>query len=254
MKVISLCAMLLGWGLLPPLTSAQTSPATFPLAGDWDGILVGQGPVGHVVLHMSTTPEGKMTALLDDIDRKVSGAPAIGGSFDGSRLVLRFTYWMQRSNGDLEPRVASYEATVTPSGSEMTGVWTQEGSWPLNLKRVTWQAKIPKPAPPTIFDGDWAGTEYESRGITIHFIFHIYNTEDGLMVTIDCPDEKFKGALASKVTYDQTSRQIFISVGSAIFTGKMTPDGKALDTSMTEPGFHFLIHFDRLMPKPTEPN
>jgi len=100
-----------------------------------------------------------------------------------------------------------------PSGSEMTGVWTQEGSWPLNLKRVTWQAKIPKPAPPTIFDGDWAGTEYESRGITIHFIFHIYNTEDGLMVTIDCPDEKFKGALASKVTYDQTSRQNLFLLG-----------------------------------------
>jgi len=62
-------------GTSPPLTSAQTSPATFPLAGDWDGILVGQGPVGHVVLHMSTTPEGKMTALLDDIDRKFQVLP-----------------------------------------------------------------------------------------------------------------------------------------------------------------------------------
>ena len=26
----------------------------------------------------------------------------------------------------------------------------------------------------------------------------------------------------------------------------MTADGKALDTSMTEAGYHFLIHFDRL--------
>ncbi len=254
MKVITLCAMLLGWGLLPPLANAQSSPDTFPLAGDWDGVLVGKGPLGHVALHMSTTPEGKMTALLDNIDKEISGVPAIGGSFDGDRLVLRFTYWMPRSNGDLEPRVASYEATVNPSGSEMTGVWAQEGSWPLNFKRVTWQAKIHTPAPPTIFDGDWAGIEYESRGLTIHFILHIRDTEDGLMVTIACPDAKFKGALASKVSYDQPSRQISITSGYALFTGKMTADGKALDTSMTAPGEYFLIHFDRLIPQSTGPN
>ncbi len=74
------------------------------------------------------------------------------------------------------------------------------------------------------------------------------------MALLDCPDEKFKGALASKVSYDQASRQISITIGQSIFAGKMTADGKALDTSMTEPGFHFLIHFDRLAPKKTEPN
>jgi hypothetical protein len=31
-------------------------------------------------------------------------------------------------------------------------------------------------------------------------------------------------------------------------------DGKSLDTSMTEPGYHFLIHFDRMAGKKTEPN
>ncbi|HET6169588.1 MAG TPA: hypothetical protein VFE01_05370, partial [Terracidiphilus sp.] len=167
---------------------------------------------------------------------------------------LRFFYWKPNSNRDLEYKVASYEATVNPSSSEMTGVWTQEGTGPLNFKRLTWQAKVPKLAPPTIFDGDWAGVEYESRGLTIHFIFHVHNTEDGLMVLVDCPDEKFKGALASKVTYDPGSRQISITLGPAIFAGKMTADGKSLDTSMTEPGYHFLIHFDRLAPKKTEPN
>jgi len=40
-------------------------------------------------------------------------------------------------------------------------------------------------------------------------------------------------------------RQISIPLGQSLFTGKMTLDGKALDTSMTEPGFHFLIHFER---------
>jgi hypothetical protein len=190
-----------------------------------------------------------MTALLDYADKKISGNPAIGGSFDGSHLILRFSYWKPNSNGDLERKVASYEAAVNPSGSEMTGTWMQEGLWPLNFKRLTWQAKVPKPAPPTIFDGDWAGIEYETIDLKVHFIFHMHNTEDGLMVQLDCPDEMFKGALASKVSYDQESRQISITLGQSIFTGKMTLDGKALDTSMTEPGYHFLIHFERLASK-----
>jgi hypothetical protein len=193
-----------------------------------------------------------MTALLDHIDLKISGVPASSGSFDGSRLILRFSYWKPNSNGDLERRVASFEATVNASGAEMTGVWTQEGSWPLTFKRLTWQARIPKPAPPTIFDGDWAGVEYETTDLKVHFVFHIHNTEDGLMVLLDCPDEKFKGALASKVTYDLDSRQIWITLGQSIFTGKINADGTALDTSMTEPGFHFVIHFDRLTSKKTE--
>jgi hypothetical protein len=254
MKAIFLRAMLLGWGLLSPLVSAQSGPGPFPLAGDWEGIITVQGSVHHLVLHMNTTPEGKMTALMDDLDQKVSGMPATGGSFDGSHLTLRFFYWKNNGTDVLEERFAPYEATVNASSSEMTGVWTQEGSWPLNFKRITWQAKIPKPAPPTIFDGDWSGIEYERPGHTIRFIFHIHNTEDGLMALLDCPDEQFKGALANKVTYDLVSRQISISFGSEIFAGKMTADGKALDTSMTEPGFHFLIHFDRLAPEKTKPN
>ena len=157
-------------------------------------------------------------------------------------------------DGDLEARVASYQATVNASISEMTGVWTQEGSGTLNFKRFTWQAKNPQPASPTIFDGDWAGIEYEIRGLKLHFIFHIHNTEDGLMVLLDCPEEKFKGALASKVSHDQDSRQISITMVQAIFLGKMTADGKALDTSVTEPGYHFLIHFDRVTPEKMEPN
>ena len=252
MKATFLRVMLLGWGLLSPLASAQSGP--FPLAGDWEGVLAIQGSVHHLVLHMGTTPEGKMTALLDDLDEKSLGAPPTGGSFDGRRLMLRFTYWVARSNRDLEPRDAIFEATVNASNSEMTGAWSQDGSWPINFKRMTWEAKIPKPAPPTVLDGDWAGVEYESGNRTIHFIFHIHNTEDGLMILIDCPDEHFKGALASQVTYDQATRQLTFHCGYATWTGTMTADGKGLDTSMMEPTEHYLIHFDRLAPKQTEPN
>ena len=254
MKPIFLRAVLLGCGLVSHLAGAQSATATFPLAGDWNGVMLFQGVTKHLTLHMGSTPQGRMTALLDHVDEKITGDPAIGGSFDGSRLVLRFFYWKPNSSGGLDYKVASFEGTVNASGSEMAGVWTQEGAFPLNFKRLTWQAKVPKPAPPTVFDGDWAGIEDEGAGRSEHFTFHIHNTEDGLMATLDCAEARYKGALASKVSYDQASRQISITVGQAIFTGKMTADGKALDTSMTEPGYHFLIHFDRLQPKNPAPN
>ena len=247
--------MLFGWGVFPLAAGAQSGPPAFPLAGDWQGIMEAKGTVDHLTLHMHTTPEGKMTALLDFVDRSIEGVPAIGGSFDGSRLVLRFFYWKPSPQGDhLDYKVSSYEATVSASGNGMTGVWTQEGSWPLNFKRLTWQARNPRPAPPTVFDGDWQGIEFENQDLKIHFILHVFNTEDGLMIFLDCPDEKFKGARASKVTYDQDARQLSFTVGTAAWTGKMTADGKALDTSMTEPGFHFLIHFDRMAAQKTQPN
>ena len=88
MKAIFLHATLFVWGLLSPLAMARSVPAAFPLAGDWDGVLVVQGIVNHLVLHMNTTPEGKMTALLDPIDEKISGDPAIGGSFDSGPSIL----------------------------------------------------------------------------------------------------------------------------------------------------------------------
>jgi hypothetical protein len=254
MKAEFLGALLLGTAFLSPLAAAQSAPAVFPLAGDWDGAYTAQGVVHHLVLHMNATPEGKMTALLDDVDLKISGDPAIGGSFDGTHLILRFFYFKPNSStGALDYKVASYEANVDAATSAMTGLWNQEGSVPLNFRRMTRQARVPKPAPPTLFDGDWTGVEHEGRGIEIHFILHLRNTEDGLMALFDCPEEQFKGALASKVFYDQDSRQISITLGWSIFSGTMTPDGKALDTSMTEPGYHFLIHFDRLTPQPNPP-
>ena len=246
MKARFLWAVLVGWGLLAQVCAAQAGPAAFPLAGDWEGSYVVDGKVGHLMLHMSTTPEGKMTALMDYLDEGVSGDPAIGGSFDGSHLVLRFFYWKPNANGDFEYKVSIYEATVNEAGSAMEGVWTQDGTRAVNFKRLTWVVRVPKPAAPTIFDGDWAGIEYETENIELHFTLHLHNTEDGLRATMDCKEERFKGALASKVVYDQQRREIAITIGSSLFRGKMSADGKALDTDMTEPGFHFVIHFDRV--------
>jgi hypothetical protein len=147
----------------------------------------------------------------------------------------------------LEEQLAPYEATVNVSGDEMTGVWKLDGLWPLNLKRLTWEARNPKPAPPSIFDGDWVGIEYERKDHLLHYTLHISNTKDGLIVWIDCQEEQFKGARTSKVAFNQEARQIAFSIGQATWTGKLSAEGNALETSLDEPGFHFLIHFDRLL-------
>ena len=89
MKANLLCTDRPAWGFLPGIRQSHSGPPAFPLAGDWDGDITRDGVVYHLVLHMNSTPEGKMTALLDLVDQKISGIPAIGGSFDGTDLTLR---------------------------------------------------------------------------------------------------------------------------------------------------------------------
>jgi hypothetical protein len=252
MKSLLLAALLFGWALHPLPGQSQPSQPAFPLAGDWQGDLQIKGEVHHLILHLNTNAEGKMTALEDFPDENFFGWPAIGGSFDGSHLTLRFkTYKLNKEGTAAYPSRYSYEATVNPSGTELTGiVKDHEESWPLNYKRLTWQIKTPKPAPPTPADGDWAG--FEDWGtIKAKKIFHISNTEDGLRAYLDCPEEEIKGALAHTVTYDQATRNISISFGSAVYSGTMTADGMALEIKMVEPHFHYSIHFERLTEKQT---
>jgi hypothetical protein len=254
MKSLIVAFVFFGWTLHPLPAQPQSNPPPFPLVGDWQGDLQMKGAVHHLVLHLATNAEGKMTALEDFPDENAYGWPAIGGSFDGSQITLRFAQWKFNKEGTVAyPSVYSYEATVSPSGTELTGVIKdQEGSWPLNYKRLTWQVKTPKPAPPTPVDGDWAGIEDWGTS-KVQKIFHISNTEDGLRAYLDIPQEMIKGALAHTVTYDQASRNISISFGEAVYSGKMTADGMALDITMVEPHFHYVIHFERMTAKQTVP-
>ena len=247
MKSLILVVLLSGWALHPLPSQSQSSPPAFPLAGDWQGDLQMKGVVHRIVLHLDTNAEGKMTALEDFPGENSYGWPAIGGSFDGSQLTLRFATWTLNSEGTAAyPSVYSYDATVSPSGTELTGVIKDpKESWPLNCKRLTWQVKTPKPAPPTPVDGDWAGFE-DWGNRKVRKIFHISNTEDGLRAYLDVPHEQIKGALAHTVTYDAASRSISISFGQTVYSGKMTADGMALDINMVEPLFHYVIHFERL--------
>jgi hypothetical protein len=250
MKSLILVVLLSGWTLHPLSGQSQSSLPAFPLAGDWQGDLQIKGVVHHIVLHLNTNAEGKMTALEDFPNENSYGWPAIGGSFDGSHLTLRFAQWKLNSEGTAAyPSVYSYDATVSPSGTELTGVIKdQKESWPLNYNRLTWQIKTPKPAPPTPVDGDWAG--FEDWGSSkVRKIFHISNTEDGLRAYLDVPQEQIKGALAHTVSYDAASRGISISFGDTVYSGKMTADGMALDMNMVEPLFHYVIHFERLKEK-----
>ena len=195
-----------------------------------------------------------MTVLEDFPDENAYGWPAIGGSFDGSHLTLRFkTYELNKEGTAAYPSVYSYEATVNPSGTEMTGVLKeQDESWPLNCKRLTRQVKTPKPAPPTPVDGDWAGLE-DWGETKVQKVFHISNTEDGLRAYLDVPYEQIKGALAHSVSYDAATRNISISFGQAVYSGKMTADGTALDMTLVEPLFHYVLHFERLTEKQAVP-
>jgi hypothetical protein len=53
MKMIFPLSMVLGWGVLSLPVGAQSGPATFPLAGDWQGASRSLESVNHLTLHMN---------------------------------------------------------------------------------------------------------------------------------------------------------------------------------------------------------
>jgi len=117
MKSLILVVLLFGWTLHPLSGQSQSSPPAFPLAGDWQGDVQIKGVVHHILLHLNTNAEGKMTALEDFPNENSYGWPAIGGSFDGTHLTLRFATWTLNSEGTAAyPSVYSYDATVRPEG------------------------------------------------------------------------------------------------------------------------------------------
>ncbi|HEV2400911.1 MAG TPA: alpha/beta fold hydrolase [Candidatus Sulfotelmatobacter sp.] len=195
------------------------------IVGDWQGTLnTGMGEL-RLVLHITKAADGGLTATLDSVDQAANGIPVKSVTLKNSKLNL-----------DVEAVQGTYDGTVAPDAKTISGTWSQGQPLPLEFKRATAPIKTEhKPAKPSDIDGTWMGT-LDAGAMKLRVVFHIVNTEDGLIATMDSPDQGTKGIPTSSVTRTGDSLKIEAKGINGSYEGKISPDLSTIDGTWTQNG------------------
>ena len=188
------------------------------IAGDWQGTLHAGIADLRLVLHISKAPDGSWKAALDSVDQGANGIPVNSVQLKDSALDLT-----------VDAVQGSYHGKVSADANSITGTWKQQQPLPLEFKRSTTPIKTEhKPAKPSDIDGAWVATLDTGEG-HLRLIFHIVNTEDGLVATVDSPDQNMKGLPASSVTRKDASLKMEWKAIGGSFNGKLNGDLSAIE-------------------------
>jgi len=198
------------------------------IAGDYQGTLHAGAADLRLVLHITKGDGGALKATLDSVDQAANGIPVTSITFKDSKLSL-----------GIDTVHGTYEGKVSSDGLSITGTWTQGQPLPLDFKRSTTPLKEPKPAKPSDIDGAWLGTIEINGGISLRVVFHIVNTEDGLIATMDSPDQGMKGMPVAKVTRDGMTLKIEAQKIGGVFEGKIAVDLSSITGTWMQGGGSF---------------
>ncbi|MGH9494830.1 MAG: alpha/beta hydrolase family protein [Candidatus Sulfotelmatobacter sp.] len=195
------------------------------VTGDWQGTLAtGMGEL-RLVLHVTKSSDGALKATLDSVDQNSMGIPVSSVSLKNSKLNLT-----------IDAVHGTYEGKVAPDAKTNSGTWSQGQALPLDFKRAIEPIKTEhKPAKPSDIDGAWMGM-LDIGTVKLRVIFHISNTEDGLIATLDSPDQNAKGIPTTSVTRDGANLKIESKNMSAVFDGTIAPDLSSIDGTFTQMG------------------
>lgn len=195
------------------------------IAGDWQGTLKAGPAELRLILHIAKGDDGSLKATMDSIDQGAHGIPVTSISLKDSKL--SFT---------VDSVQGSYEGKVNTDGMAIEGTWSQGQPLPLDFKRATAPVRTEhKPAKPSDIDGAWLGT-LDTGAIKLWVVFHIINTEDGLIATLDSPDQNMKGLPATAVTRDGSLLKLEFKQIGGRFEGKVDKDITAIEGTWTQGG------------------
>lgn len=210
------------------------------VAGDWQGTLEnGMGEL-RIVLHITKAADGTLKATMDSPDQGVVGVPIDTIALTGSKL--KFTANAVKG---------SYEGVVKTPAS-INGSWFQPKKVDLDFKKTTTPLKLDHPpAPASDIDGAWEGMLI-TPGATLHLVFHIKNTGDGLTATVDSPDQNMKGWPATSVTRKGSSIKIEMKQLSAAFSGKLNKELNNANGDWTQGDTSLPLQIKRAKAEPAE--
>lgn len=206
------------------LILASTTLRAQNVVGDWQGTLdTGAGEL-RLVLHIAKADDGALTATLDSIDQGANGIPVKSTTLKDSKLSL-----------DVAAVNGTYEGAVAADGKTITGTWNQGKPLALEFRKATAPVKTEhKLAKPSDIDGTWQGT-LDTGMAKLRVVFHIVNTEDGLVATLDSPDQNAAG-IPTSVTRNGNALKIEAKGIGGAFNGKIAPDLSSIDGTWTQGG------------------
>jgi pimeloyl-ACP methyl ester carboxylesterase len=216
-KRVLVCAVLIVFGL--SASHAQN------IVGDWQGTLKAGSAELRLVLHIAKNDDGTFKATLDSVDQGANGIPVTSISLKDSRL-----------NFTVDAVHGSYDGKITADATEISGTWTQGRPLPLSFKRSATPVKTEhKPAKPSDIDGAWLGT-LDTGAAKLRVVFHITNTEDGLLATLDSPDQGAKGIPVTTVAREGASFKLEVKSINGHFEGKISSDLNTIEGTWTQMG------------------
>lgn len=226
MKRVLICAVLL---YAAAFAQAQN------IAGDWQGTLSANGAELRLVLHIVQNADGTYKATLDSVDQGANGIPVTSIAIKNASLNLT-----------IDAVHGTYEGKVSADASKIEGMWTQRQALPLTFKRAAAPIRTEhKPAKPSDIDGDWLGTIDTGMG-KLRVVFHITNTEDGLIATLDSLDQGANGIPATSVSRNGSSLKVEVKSINGSFDGKIGGDLNVIDGTWTQMGNSFPLVLKRV--------
>lgn len=142
------------------LVLAASSASSGPdVGGAWQGALEVQGMKLRLVLHLTPSAAGSLTATLDSPDQGAEGIPMDEVVLEGDRVRVASTKLQ-----------AAFEGNLSSDGSRMEGNWNQGGlSLPLVLERGSAPARRRPQTPAKPFPYETQEVSYDSAapGVTL---------------------------------------------------------------------------------------
>lgn len=205
---------------------AASSLSAQNVAGDWLGAIKAGPAELNIALHITNEANGTLKATMDSIDQGAKGFPVDSITLAGTKL----TFAVNIVQG-------SFEGTLNPAATLLTGTWTQGPvGVPLEFHRGVYTPKAdPKPAKPSDIDGDWHGSIDSGRG-ELEIVFHITNTEQGLIAKADVPAQGALGIPVTKVTRNGSALTLEMRQLGGGFDGTISKDLKLIDGTWTQMG------------------
>jgi uncharacterized protein len=203
----------------------QEPTSTAGILGDWQGTLTAGALELRLVLHIREGDGGRLKATLDSIDQGANGLPVTSISLKDSRL-----------NFTVDSVHGSYEGKVNGDSTTIQGTWSQGQPLPLDFKKAASGATAErKKATPSDIDGSWQGT-IDTGAAKLRVVFHITNMQDGLMATMDSPDQGANGIPVTTVTRTGSTLVMELKQAGAKFEGKISTDLSTIDGAWTQGG------------------